>query len=183
MTVEALRETLRRDREDRLPELARYAEIAIGGRKAVFGDEAEMVERRVILERLATLEREIDQIRQQPGMMGHNRPPPEEALTDPSIAEIADAVRGMGEEMERDEPRPREIVDRVTVIERVAKVWRSVQSEALKVKDVAKDEIRKRAVGAVITTVAGGGALYHHEVGKIAAQIVEATLNWLSLIF
>lgn len=179
LAVDALREAFDDQSDARLSELSGYVDLAESGATPILGTREELAERRAILERLAALEKEISEIRQQPGMIGHNRPPPDEGTEEANVAEVADAAREMGQELERSEPRPAEVARRATVMERVAAAWRALRKEAVKTVGQLKDELKERAVGAAATTIVGGGTIYHKELG----EIVDAVLAWLRLIF
>lgn len=181
-TVEALRHAVDIDGLSRLSQLSGYIERIEDGVTPTFGTIGDLEGRKAILERISVLEREIEEIRKQPGMIGHNRPPPDEELSDPSVSDIAKAAQKIGEELQKDSPRPAEVARNATILERAAALWRALKREAAKTGEQLKNEIRKRAAETVVSFGVAGATVFHKQLGELVGHAVDAILTWLHLV-
>lgn len=178
-------DALRQAHEDVLEphiQLAGYIRTIEQGAVAQIGTVQEIAERKVILERLAVLEKEIEEFRSRPGMMGHNRPPPDEDVAGPSISEISEAAHALGQELSLPEPKAAEVARRATILERLGSLWRAAKREAKKTAEQAREEIRKKAIGAAVTMAGGSAWVWHGKIAEVSAEVVDAVLKWLHVV-
>jgi hypothetical protein len=87
------------------------------GTKPQYGSPLERAQRQAILDRIAALEREIEQLRPSRGGMGHNNPPGDEP-----IAQTQHAISTIGEELKKEEPNA-PVVARQTSLLQAAIDW------------------------------------------------------------
>ncbi|WP_242140652.1 hypothetical protein [Sphingomonas sp. TREG-RG-20F-R18-01] len=151
------------------------------GKSERLGSREESEQRNVVIERLDRLEKELDILRQRPGMMGHNQPPEDQQIED-ETALIA-ASRDIRDELQKDQPSVRRVAEKGRFLARVAGLWRKAKSEGKKAAGVAVEKVRERAVEATIGTAVTGGTLLHNEIGTTLHAAASSVATWLNLIF
>lgn len=146
------------------------------------GSAAEQAQRRMVLDRLTALEREIEAIKPQLGMMGHNNPP--EALApDPEIlaGEISDAAATIRTELAEVQPDVAAVARGVSALQRIWKIVHAARNEAGKFAGAVKEKARDKAAELVVAAV-GGGALYGPQIIDALQSTVAAIGHWFRLI-
>jgi len=159
-----------------------FNDLASPERAHHLGSEAEQAQRRMVLDRLTALEREIEAIKPQLGMMGHNNPP--EALApDPEIlaGEISDAAATIRTELAEGQPDVVAVARGVSALQRIWKMLRAARDEAGKFAGAVKEKARDKAAELVVAAV-GGGALYGHQIVDALQSAVAAIGHWFRLI-
>jgi hypothetical protein len=160
-----------------------FADLASPEREHHFGSGAERARRRTVLDRLAALEREIEAIKPQLGMMGHNRPP--EALEpDPEVlaGEIAEATATIRTELAEDEPEVGAVARSASALQRIWKMLRAAREEAGKFAGAVKDKARDKVAEVIGTAVVGAGVLYAPQIIDALQSAVAAIGQWFRLI-
>lgn len=159
-----------------------FNDLASPERAHHLGSAAEQAQRRTVLDRLTALEREIEAIKPQLGMMGHNNPP--EALApDPEIlaGEISDAAATIRTELAEEQPDVVAVARGVSALQRIWKMLRAARDEAGKFAGAVKEKARDKAAELVVAAV-GGGALYGHQIVDALQSTVAAIGHWFRLI-
>jgi len=159
-----------------------FNDLASPERAHHLGSAAEQAQRRMVLDRLTALEREIEAIKPQLGMMGHNNPP--EALApDPEIlaGEISDAAATIRTELAEGQPDVAAVARGVSALQRIWKMLRAARDEAGKFAGAVKEKARDKAAELVVAAV-GGGALYGHQIVDALQSTVAAIGHWFRLI-
>lgn len=159
------------------------ASLASPERTHQFGSEAELAQRLTVLERIAALEREIEAIKPQLGMIGHNRPPeaigPDAEILAGEINSAATAIRA---EMAEIQPDPMTVARGAGVLQRIWRMLLSARDEAGKFAGTIKDKGREKAAEIVVGTVAGTGAIYGKQIIGALQSAVNAISQWFHLI-
>ncbi len=159
-----------------------FADLASPERAHHLGSAAERAQRRTVLDRLTALEREIEAIKPQLGMMGHNNPP--EALApDAEIlaGEISDAAATVRTELAEKEPDVAAVAQGASALQRIWKMLRTAREEAAKFAGAVKDKARDKAAELVVAAM-GGGALYGPQIIDALQSAVAAIGHWFRLI-
>lgn len=159
-----------------------FNDLAGPDRAHHLGSAAEQAQRRTVLDRLTALEREIEAIKPQLGMMGHNNPP--EALApDPEIlaGEISDAAATIRNELAEGQPDVAAVARGASALQRIWKVLRAAREEAGKFAGAVKEKARDKAAELVVAVV-GGGALYGPQIIDALQSTVAAISRWFQLI-
>ncbi len=146
------------------------------------GSAAERIQRRTVLDRIAALEREIEAIKPQLGMMGHNHPP-EAMERDPEILsrEISEAAATVRTELAKERPDVAAVGRGATTLQRIWKMLRAVGDEASKLGGAVKEKARDKAAELVVATV-GGGALYGPQIVDALQSTVASIGHWFRLL-
>jgi hypothetical protein len=114
--------------EDPEPDFMAMADPARSHR---LGHVEELAERQSVLDRLAALERELEDLRPRLVMIGHNNPPepmvPDEQVLADELAEASAAIR---DELAQVEPDVVEVAKRATTLQRVASLLRHKRASA-----------------------------------------------------
>lgn len=160
-----------------------FPELASPEREHHVGHAAEMAQRRTVLERLAALERAVEAIKPQIGMMGHNNPP-EPMGADPEILanEIADAAKTIGTALGEEEPDMRAVARGAGTLQRIWKMLRAAREEAAKVAKEARAQVREKAAEIVLKGALAATALYGKEIFDALGSAVSAISHWFRLI-
>jgi len=148
-----------------------------------FGNAAEQAQRRSVLDRLTALEREIEAIRPQLGMMGHNQPP-EAMAPDPALlaGEITDAAATIRAELAEQQPDVAAVARGASALQRIWKMLRAARGEAGKFAGAVKDKAREKAAEIVAGAVIGGGAIYGPQIITALEATVAAIGQWFHLL-
>lgn len=170
--VQALRESVSSpDLSDVATELETFADRIRGGAKPRLGSAEEKEQRHTVLDRLAALEEEINRIRAQPGMIGHNRPPPDNDEVEPSLEDVESAAEAIKEELEKPNPDAAVVAENASLIERASRAWGKLTKEMGKLGGVLKEKARERLVEVLFL---GAGALI-----VLMQKIAAGVLAWL----
>lgn len=160
-----------------------FDDLASPERTHDLGNTAEQAQRRAILDRLTALEREIEAIKPQLGMMGHNNPP--EALApDPEVlaGEIADATSTIRTELAEEQPDVAAVARSASALQRISKMLLAARKAAGKFAGSVKDKAQDKAAELVVTAAVGGGALYGPQIIDALQSAVSAIAHWFQLI-
>lgn len=153
-----------------------FAALVRAGQDVNLGDATERAQRDTVLDRLTALEREIEAIKPQIGMMGHNRPP--EAIE----SELDDAASTLRREMVAKAPDAGAVAKSAGVMQRIWKALRSVRDESSHfVSEVAK-KTREKAADTVIGIGLGAAALYVPQIVDAIQAVLSAIGHWFRLI-
>jgi hypothetical protein len=160
-----------------------FADLASPEREYHFGSVAERAQRRTVLDRLAALEREIEAIKPQLGMMGHNNPP-EAMVPDPEVlaGEINEAAATIRSELAEDQPDTAAISRGASALQRIWKMLRSAREEGGKFAAAIKEKGREKLAEIVVGAVVGGGALYGNQIVDALQSAVAAIGHWFRLV-
>lgn len=159
-----------------------FADLASPRHTHYFGSPAEQAQRRTVLDRLAALEREIEAIKPQISMMGHNNPP--EALApDPEILarEISDAAGSIRSEITEEQPNVATVARGASALQRIWKMLRAARDEAGKFANAVKEKARDKAAELAVAAM-GGGVLYGSQILDALQSTVAAIGHWFRLI-
>ncbi len=148
---------------------------------SALGSPSEIAQRAVVVERLNRLERELEALRQRPGMMGHNLPPDDQKIDNEQ--EILDATRDIRAELDKPKPVVKTVAERGRFLARIAGLWRTVKDESKKTTKLAADKVRERAVEATIGATVTGGSLFHNEIASTVHAAASSVATWLTFIF
>lgn len=159
-----------------------FADLASPERAHHLGSAAERAQRRTVLDRLTALEREIEAIKPQLGMIGHNNPP-EAMAPDPEIlaGEISDAAATVRTELAEEQPDVAAVARGASTLQRIWKMLRTAREEAGKFAGVVKEKARDKAAELVVAAI-GGGALYGPQIIDALQSAVAAIGHWFRLI-
>jgi putative restriction endonuclease len=159
-----------------------FVDLADPSHQHHFGSAAEQAQRRTVLDRIAALEREIEAIKPQLSMMGHNHPP-EAMEADPEILtrEISDAAATVRTELARAQPDIAAVGRGAAILQRISKMLRATREEASKLAGAVKEKARDKAAELVVASI-GGGALYGPQIIDAVQSTVAAISQWFRLI-
>lgn len=159
-----------------------FNDLASPERTHHLGSAAEQAQRRMVLDRLTALEREIEAIKPQLGMMGHNNPPEALAPDQEILAgEISDAAATIRTELADEQPDVAAVARGVSALQRIWKMLRAARDEAGKFAGAVKEKARDKAAELVVAAV-GGGALYGHQIVDALQSSIAAIGHWFRLI-
>ncbi|MEA3045199.1 MAG: putative restriction endonuclease [Sphingomonadales bacterium] len=168
-------------RQDPLPELDEVSDELEAvqtrirsGTPLHFGTAVERRQRRLVLDRLAALEEEIQRLRAQPGMIGHNLPPPDDDELSPSVREVGSAIETIRGELGKPAPDAATVAERGGLIERAARVWRALIGEVRKMGGALKERARERLAETLLVAAYPLAVLMH--------KVASGVLTWLQLI-
>lgn len=159
-----------------------FVDLASPERAHHFGSAAEHEQRRTVLERLAALEREIEAIKPQLGLMGHNNPP-ETLQPDPEVlaAEITESAAIIRTELTKKEPDVGAVGRGAAVLQRIWKLLGAVHYEAVKFAGVVKEKAREKAAEMVVGGVIGS-TLYGSQIVHALHAAITAIEHWIQRV-
>lgn len=160
---------------DIVPDLDEIVRGIEAGTQVRFGDPYELAQRKVVVERITTLQQALERLRPTRGGIGHNRPPPDNDVSAEKSTEIAEAANYISTELSKPEPD-------ALAVGRSAQTLKGVLKWAAAKADMAFDEFLKK-LAHVIALAAGLGLAGHwDEVLQAIQSVVNAAANWLSSI-
>ncbi len=145
------------------------------------GAEDEIQQRAIVIERLDRLEKELETLRQRPGMIGHNQPPDDQQVEDE--ANLYDAAENVRKELQQQQPSVQKIAENGRFLARIARLWGRAKSEGKGAASKAAEKVRERAIDAAVGTVVTGGTLLHNEISVTLHAVASSIAAWLNLIF
>lgn len=167
--VEAAIQALRAGATSDVPaQLDHYIRRHLSGDRLTLGSGEERAQRARITQNASLFEHERAEAWPSGGMIGHNRPPPDRSAW---VAEVAEAVEFVRQEMQRAEPDPTAVAERGKVLDRAAKAWRAMVAEMKKFPNAIAEKARDHAAEAFFALAVG-----------ILIKIIGGILAWLGIV-
>jgi hypothetical protein len=158
-----------------IPDLDDIVREIEAGTQVRFGGPDELLERKVILERISALEDALEKLQPPHGGIGHNQPPPDNDIAIEKSAEIIEAANSIKTELRKDQPDALAAGRSALILKGILK-WAAAKADM--------------AVNVFVTALAGKmgydaaidlkGAWA--EVLRVIHSIIIAVINWLSSI-